>query len=27
VTMTSIALAESEDKKIGNILHRFPVYK
>lgn len=27
VTMTSIALAESEDKKIGNILHRFPVNK
>lgn len=25
VTMTSLALAESEDKKIGNILHRFPV--
>jgi 2'-5' RNA ligase len=27
VTMTSIALAESVDKKIGNILHRFPVNK
>lgn len=27
VTMTSIALAESEDKKIGNILYRFPVKK